>query len=109
MGINLDANPLKNVSNYDIMNGIRDRAPLSYQERMATSQAPLLYAFAVFVMFLYLAALYESWPIPIAILLVLPLGAVGGVLALRIREPRGRREADETASPSVPVAEEARS
>jgi MFS family permease len=37
------------------------------------------------------------------------LAAVGGVLALRIREPRGRREADETASPSVPVAEEARS
>ncbi|HHO76817.1 MAG TPA: efflux RND transporter permease subunit, partial [Deltaproteobacteria bacterium] len=62
-----------------------DWTGLSYQERQGTAQAPYLYAFAVFVMFLYLAALYESWPIPIAILLVLPLGAVGGVLASTIR------------------------
>ncbi len=62
-----------------------DWSGLSYQERQGTSQAPLLYAFAVFVMFLYLAALYESWPIPIAILLVLPLGAVGGILAASLR------------------------
>jgi HAE1 family hydrophobic/amphiphilic exporter-1 len=54
---------------------------LSYQERMASSQAPLLYAFSILVIFLCLAALYESWPIPISILLVLPLGAIGGVLA----------------------------
>jgi len=62
-----------------------DWTGLSYQERQGTSQAPLLYAFAVFMMFLYLAALYESWPIPIAILLVLPLGAVGGILASSLR------------------------
>ena len=39
---------------------------LSYQERMASSQAPLLYAFSVIVIFLCVAALYESWPIPLA-------------------------------------------
>ncbi len=53
----------------------------SFQERMATSQAPLLYAFSMIVIFLCLAALYESWPVPIAIMLALPLGVIGGVLA----------------------------
>ncbi len=62
-----------------------DWTGLSYQERMASAQAPLLYAFSVFVIFLCLAALYESWPIPIAVLLVLPLGAIGGVLASTLR------------------------
>jgi len=58
---------------------------LSYQERMASSQAPLLYAFSILVIFLCLAALYESWPIPISILLVLPLGAIGGIIASSMR------------------------
>jgi HAE1 family hydrophobic/amphiphilic exporter-1 len=58
-----------------------DWTGLSYQERMSSSQAPLLYAFSIFVIFLCLAALYESWPIPIAILLVLPLGVIGGIVA----------------------------
>ena len=57
-----------------------DWTGLSYQERMAGSQAPLLYAFSILVIFLCLAALYESWPIPISILLALPLGAIGGVI-----------------------------
>jgi multidrug efflux pump subunit AcrB len=48
---------------------------------MAGSQAPLLYAFSILVIFLCLAALYESWPIPISILLTLPLGVIGGVIA----------------------------
>ena len=52
---------------------------------MASSQAPLLYAFSIFVIFLCLAALYESWPIPISILLVLPLGVIGGVIASSMR------------------------
>jgi HAE1 family hydrophobic/amphiphilic exporter-1 len=52
---------------------------------MAGSQAPLLYAFSIFVVFLCLAALYESWPIPIAILLTLPLGVIGGVIASTMR------------------------
>ncbi len=54
---------------------------LSYQERMAGSQAPLLYAFSIIVIFLCLAALYESWSIPISILLVLPIGIFGAALA----------------------------
>ncbi|HEX7538661.1 MAG TPA: efflux RND transporter permease subunit [Syntrophales bacterium] len=58
---------------------------VSYQERMSSAQAPLLYAFSIFVIFLCLAALYESWPIPISILLVLPLGAIGGVIASSLR------------------------
>jgi HAE1 family hydrophobic/amphiphilic exporter-1 len=58
-----------------------DWTGLSYQERMASSQAPILYAFSIFVIFLCLAALYESWTIPISILLVLPLGVIGGIIA----------------------------
>jgi hydrophobe/amphiphile efflux-1 (HAE1) family protein len=54
---------------------------LSYQERMSSSQAPLLYAFSIIVIFLCVAALYESWPIPIANLLMLPLGVFGATLA----------------------------
>lgn len=62
-----------------------DWTGLSYQERMSSSQAPLLYAFSVFVIFLCLAALYESWTIPISILLVLPLGVIGGIIASSAR------------------------
>jgi HAE1 family hydrophobic/amphiphilic exporter-1 len=62
-----------------------DWTGLSYQERMAGTQAAPLYAFSIFVIFLCLAALYESWPIPISILLGLPLGAIGGVLASALR------------------------
>jgi len=62
-----------------------DWARLSYQERMSSSQAPLLYTFSIFVIFLCLAALYESWTIPISILLVLPLGVIGGIIATSMR------------------------
>jgi len=59
---------------------------LSYQERMASQQTAILYAFSVLAIFLVLAALYESWTIPISILLALPLGVAGGVLASTWRE-----------------------
>jgi HAE1 family hydrophobic/amphiphilic exporter-1 len=58
-----------------------DWTGLSYQERMATAQGPILYVFSIFAIFLCLAALYESWPIPISILMTLPLGAIGGIIA----------------------------
>ncbi|HKI82907.1 MAG TPA: efflux RND transporter permease subunit, partial [Candidatus Krumholzibacteria bacterium] len=62
-----------------------DWTGLSYQERMASSSTGLLYAFSIFVVFLTLAALYESWPIPIAVLLTLPLGVIGGLFATSMR------------------------
>lgn len=62
-----------------------DWTGLSFQERMAKSQAPLLYAFSMIVIFLCLAALYESWTVPISIMLVLPLGVIGGVAASTLR------------------------
>jgi HAE1 family hydrophobic/amphiphilic exporter-1 len=62
-----------------------DWTGLSYQERQAGAQAAPLYAFSILVIFLCLAALYESWPIPISILLALPLGAIGGVLGSTLR------------------------
>jgi len=52
---------------------------------MSGSQAPLLYAFSIFVIFLCLAALYESWVIPFGVVLVLPLGIIGGVIASSLR------------------------
>jgi HAE1 family hydrophobic/amphiphilic exporter-1 len=58
---------------------------LSYQERMSSSQAPLLYAFSIIVIFLCVAALYESWPIPLANMLMLPLGVFGATLATWLR------------------------
>ena len=58
---------------------------LSYQERMGGSQAPLMYTLSVIVIFLCVAALYESWPIPIANLLMLPLGLFGAALATWLR------------------------
>jgi HAE1 family hydrophobic/amphiphilic exporter-1 len=53
---------------------------LSYQEKMSSAQAPLLYAFSILVIFLCVAALYESWPIPLANMLMLPLGVFGATL-----------------------------
>ncbi|MEJ2458477.1 MAG: efflux RND transporter permease subunit, partial [Novosphingobium sp.] len=57
----------------------------SYQERLSSGQAPVLYALSLLVVFLCLAALYESWSIPVAVVLVIPLGLLGaiGLTALR--------------------------
>jgi multidrug efflux pump len=62
-----------------------DWTGLSYEERLAGSQAPMLYAISLTVVFLCLAALYESWSIPVAVMLVVPLGIVGAVLATWLR------------------------
>jgi HAE1 family hydrophobic/amphiphilic exporter-1 len=66
--------------------GVRlDWSGISYQERMSTSQGPLLYAFSILVIFLCVAALYESWTIPIVNLLMLPLGVFGALSATTLR------------------------
>jgi len=54
---------------------------LSYEERAAGAQAPALYAISLLVVFLCLAALYESWAVPFSVMLVVPLGVIGAVLA----------------------------
>ncbi|MCY0967146.1 efflux RND transporter permease subunit [Parathalassolituus penaei] len=59
---------------------------LSYQERMSGSQTPLLYTLSLLVVFLCLAALYESWAVPIAVILVVPLGIMGALMAATFRE-----------------------
>ncbi len=58
----------------------------SYEERLSGSQAPFLFAVSLVVVFLCLAALYESWSIPFAVMLVVPLGIFGSVLAVTLRE-----------------------
>ncbi|MBS0469772.1 MAG: efflux RND transporter permease subunit [Proteobacteria bacterium] len=58
---------------------------LSYQERQAGSQTYLLYGISVLVVFLLLAALYESWSIPLSVMLVIPLGIIGAILAATLR------------------------
>jgi multidrug efflux pump len=60
-------------------------AGLSYQERLAGSQAPLLYLLSLIVVFLCLSALYESWSIPLAVIMVIPLGLIGATLAVTLR------------------------
>lgn len=57
----------------------------SYEERLSGSQAPMLYALSIIVVFLCLAALYESWSIPTAVLLVVPLGIIGALAATSLR------------------------
>ncbi|HWJ38325.1 MAG TPA: efflux RND transporter permease subunit, partial [Sphingomicrobium sp.] len=57
----------------------------SYQERLSAGQAPILYGVALIVVFLCLAALYESWSIPVAVLLVIPLGLIGSILFVTLR------------------------
>ncbi|RBQ30439.1 hydrophobe/amphiphile efflux-1 family RND transporter [Arcobacter sp. FW59] len=59
---------------------------VSYEERMASNQSILLYSISLLVIFLCLAALYESWSIPFSVLLVVPLGVFGTVLAVYFRD-----------------------
>ncbi|GAA3614528.1 efflux RND transporter permease AcrB [Gibbsiella greigii] len=62
-----------------------DWTGMSYQERLSGNQAPSLYAISILVVFLCLAALYESWSIPFSVMLVLPLGVIGALLAATMR------------------------
>jgi multidrug efflux pump len=58
---------------------------LSYEERLSGSQAPALYAISLLIVFLCLAALYESWSIPFSVMMVVPLGVIGALLAASVR------------------------
>jgi len=62
-----------------------DWTGLSYQERQASSQTGLLYAFSILIVFLFLAALYGKWDVPISVLMILPLGVIGGFAASMMR------------------------
>ncbi len=59
---------------------------ITFQEQLSNSQAPVLYAVSILVVFLSLAALYESWAIPFAVIMVIPLGVIGALLATTFRE-----------------------
>jgi multidrug efflux pump len=58
---------------------------LSFQEIQSGSQAPVLYGISILVVFLCLAALYESWSIPFSVIMVVPLGVIGALLAATLR------------------------
>ncbi|WP_257310247.1 efflux RND transporter permease subunit [Geothrix fuzhouensis] len=91
--ININGEPALGKSTGDAMRAMENIAAklpagigfewtgLSFQERQAGSQAPALYAFSILVIFLCLAALYESWSIPFSVLLILPIGVFGAVAA----------------------------
>ena len=92
----LQGQPAPGVSSgeaMDIISGIAAQIPgtgvawsgVSYQERLSSGQAPLLYGLSLLVVFLCLAALYESWSIPVAVLLIIPLGLVGAIFAVTLR------------------------
>lgn len=63
-----------------------DWSGTSFEERLSASQASLLFGLSILVVFLCLAALYESWSVPLAILLVVPLGLFGEIMAVMIRD-----------------------
>ncbi|MDR7344331.1 multidrug efflux pump [Pantoea alhagi] len=62
-----------------------DWTGMSYQERLSGNQAPALYAISLIVVFLCLAALYESWSVPFAVMLVVPLGVIGALIFTTLR------------------------
>ena len=95
--VNIQGNAAPGYSTGDAMDAMEELAAklpagfgfewtgLSYQERQSGDQAPALYSLSLLVVFLCLAALYESWSIPFAVMLVVPLGVLGAVLAATFR------------------------
>jgi multidrug efflux pump len=91
--MNIQGAPAPGVSSGDAMDEIErivstlpegfalEWSGISYEERLTGSQAPLLYSLSIIIVFLCLAALYESWSIPLSVILVVPLGVLGAVLA----------------------------
>ncbi len=62
-----------------------DWTGMSYQERLTGEQAPVFYALSLLIVFLCLAALYESWSIPFSVMMVVPLGVIGALVAVILR------------------------
>jgi multidrug efflux pump len=95
--VNIQGSPAPGYSSGEAMDAIEEiigKLPagigfewtgVSEQERSTSGQAPILYAISLLVVFLCLAALYESWSIPFAVMLVVPLGVVGALLATQLR------------------------
>ncbi|HEU4781081.1 MAG TPA: multidrug efflux RND transporter permease subunit [Steroidobacteraceae bacterium] len=92
--VNLNGSPAPGKSSGEAMNEVErivredlppgfgfDWAGQSYQERLSGAEAPMLFVLSILVVFLCLAALYESWATPIAVLLVVPVGIIGSVFA----------------------------
>ncbi|MEJ7927846.1 efflux RND transporter permease subunit [Sphingobium sp. AN641] len=91
--MNIQGAPAPGVSSGDAMAAMEEMAAklpagigfawngISYEERTSGGQAPALYALSMLIVFLCLAALYESWSVPIAVMLVVPLGVLGAVIA----------------------------
>lgn len=91
--ISISANPSESISTGEAMTAIEalvSELPgsyglawtgLSYQEKQAGNQAPLLFAMSALVVFLALAALYESWSVPLSVMLAVPVGILGALLA----------------------------
>ena len=90
---NIQGAPAEGVSSGDamaIIEGMAAQLPpgiglewsgLSYEERLSGDQTPLLYSLSLLIVFLCLAALYESWSVPFAVMMVVPLGIIGAVIA----------------------------
>ncbi|MGH8041775.1 MAG: multidrug efflux RND transporter permease subunit [Rudaea sp.] len=78
---------MKNIINHDLPHGFGfEWTGQSLQEILSGEQAPLLFGLSILVVFLCLAALYESWSIPVAVMLVVPLGLTGALLATWARD-----------------------
>jgi len=75
---------VERIVNTDLPGFGFDWAGQSFQERLSGSEAPMLFALSILVVFLCLAALYESWVTPIAVLLIVPVGIIGSVIAAKI-------------------------
>lgn len=78
-------NEMDNISDTLASGTFHSWSGLSYQERLASGQSLILYSVSILIIFLCLAALYESWSIPFSVLMVVPLGVVGAVLAIHFR------------------------
>ena len=91
--VNIQGSPAGGISTTDAMDELLEIVKtlpegielewygLSYEERETSSQAPALYGLSILIVFLCLAALYESWAVPLAVILVVPLGVLGAVVA----------------------------